>query len=119
MTSPRRALARLRRPADCCWYHAQDWSTVSELAIRVVEQARREGKTDSDIADQLSTRTRELGADDIILPALRSLLDPGIGIMPHLGEDASYTNGNHRAQAMKDAEVARTVVVTWLQPELD
>ncbi|MER5615878.1 hypothetical protein [Streptomyces sp. NPDC002215] len=119
MTSPRHALAQLRRSADCCWYHAQDWSTVSELAIRVVEQARREGKSDSDVADQLSTRTRELGTDDMNLPALRSLLDPGIGIMPHLGEDASYTNGNHRARAMKDAEVARTVVVTWLQPELD
>ncbi|MFF8617156.1 hypothetical protein [Streptomyces sp. NPDC015350] len=118
MTPPRHALAQLRKSADCCWYHAQDWSTVSELAIRVVEQARREGKTDSEIADQLPARTREVGTDDSNLPALRSLLDPVIGIVPHLGENASYTNGNHRAQAMKDAEVTRTVVVTWLQPEL-
>ncbi|MFJ2627632.1 hypothetical protein ACIO6T_30595 [Streptomyces sp. NPDC087532] len=119
MEPPRRALARPRKPTHCCWYHAQDWSTVSELAIRVVEQARREGKTDSDIADQFSTRPRELGTDDSNFSALHSLLDPSIGIMLHLGEDASYTNGNHRARAMKDAEVDRTVVVTWLPPEPD
>jgi hypothetical protein len=119
MTPLRRALTRLRRRTDCCWYHTQDWSTVSELAIRVVEQARREGKTDRDIADQLSTRTRQLGADERDLPALHSLLNPAICIMPHLGKNASYTNGNHRARAMKDARVDRTVVVTWLPPEPD
>ncbi|MGW8883906.1 hypothetical protein [Streptomyces sp. NPDC055749] len=37
--------------------------------------------------------------------------------MPHLGVNATYTNGNHRARAMRDVGVARTVVVTWLPPE--
>ncbi|GGZ05662.1 hypothetical protein CP967_00320 [Streptomyces nitrosporeus] len=99
---------------SCCWYHQQDWAGVSELAIGLIERARREGRPDREIAEQHMTLARELGTGDQDLMALNSMLEPGLGIAP-AGD--SYTNGNHRSRAMKDAKVARTVVVTWLTPE--
>ncbi|KQZ12109.1 hypothetical protein ASD51_33620 [Streptomyces sp. Root55] len=118
--APRRSIVdRPLRRTGCCWYHRQDWSRVSELAIRLVEQARCAGKAESEIADEFMVLAKALDATNQDLLALKSLLEPGIGIIPHFGKNASYTNGNHRARAMKDAGVVRTVVVTWLPPEAE
>lgn len=103
-----------RRAALCCWYHGQDWATVSEMAIRLVDEARRDGLEDQHIASELHGRGRALGADTEQLSALSSLLSPSIAIIPHLGPNPSYTNGNHRVRAMIDANVHRTVVLTFL-----
>lgn len=121
--SPLRSLLRRmrgRRPGPgtgCCWYHKQDWAAVSELAIRLVEDARRDGLADEDIGEISMERARALGAADNDLPALRSLLSPAVAISPHLGPDPGYTNGQHRARAMRDAGVKRTIVVTYLPHE--
>ncbi|MFD9931420.1 hypothetical protein ACFWZK_35460 [[Kitasatospora] papulosa] len=104
------------RRTSCCWYHQQDWSNVSELAIQLIETARADGKTEHEISGQFMTKARELGTSNQDLMALKSLLEPGVAIVPHLGENATHTNGNHRARAMKDAGVTRTVVATWLPP---
>ncbi|MDX3186606.1 hypothetical protein ABT248_31620 [Streptomyces sp. NPDC000971] len=116
MTPLRRILNRLLRRTSCCWYHQQDWSKVSELGIQLIEHARNDGKTDHEISEQFIAMARELGTSNKDLMALKSLLEPSVAIAPHLGENATYTNGNHRARAMKDADVTRTVVATWLPP---
>ncbi|MFI0020305.1 hypothetical protein [Streptomyces griseus] len=110
-------LDRVRRRTSCCWYHQQNWSRVSELAVELVESARGAGKTDREISDQRLTLASELGVGPADRPALDSLLSPAVGIVARLGANASYTNGNHRARAMKDAGVVRTVVTTWLPAE--
>jgi len=120
---PRRLLARMRRPAtgqrECCWYHAQDWAAASELAIRLIDHARQDGLADEDISTQIVERARALGADEAFLPALISLLSPATAIDARLGPDPSYTNGNHRARAMLDAGVERTVIVTYLPADAE
>ncbi|MEU3920095.1 hypothetical protein [Streptomyces sp. NPDC029004] len=120
-TSLRRLAARLVRwvkgPSRCCWYHDQDWLAVSELAILVVEQARRDGLADDEISEEIVERARGLGGGERELPAVVSLLSPATAIVPHLGPEPSYTNGNHRARAMHDAGVERTVVVSYLPAE--
>ncbi|MEU9530474.1 hypothetical protein AB0D58_34600 [Streptomyces sp. NPDC048210] len=116
MTPLRRILNCLLRRTSCCWYHQQDWSKVSELGIQLIEQARTAGKTDHEISEQFMAMARELGTSNEDLIALKSLLEPSVAIMPHLGDNATYTNGNHRARAMKDAGVTRTIVATWRPP---
>jgi len=106
--------ARYGGPHGCCWYHAQDWATVSELAIRLVDRAREDGLADDHIAGELLERARALGAQKAQLSALVSLLSPATAIIAHFGDTPGYTNGNHRARAMLDAGAKGTVIATCL-----
>jgi hypothetical protein len=104
------------RAPGCCWYHAQDWHAVSEHAIRLVEQARRDGLADRDLADSLGDRVAEGNVPEKHRAALRTLLSPARAIDASLGPDGAYTNGNHRSRALRDAGVQRTVMITWTPP---
>lgn len=70
MTPLRRILNRIRRRANCCWYHRQDWSRVSELAIHLLEKAGSDGKTEREISDQFTTMAEGLGVSNQDLKAL-------------------------------------------------
>lgn len=96
---------------ECCWYHGGDWHQVSAAAIRLVDDAHRAGLADEDIA----ASTDVLAALDNMprwqRDALESLLSPAVGIAPD--GYGQYINGQHRAQALLDTGVRRTVVVRW------
>ncbi|MFE6041087.1 hypothetical protein [Streptomyces sp. NPDC056452] len=79
MTPLRRILNRIRRRTNCCWYHQQDWSRVSELAIHLLEKARSDVKTEREISDQFTTMAEGLGVSNQDLKALRSMLEPSPG----------------------------------------
>jgi hypothetical protein len=114
-----RAVLAWRRVSGgrCCWYHRQDWTAASEQAIRIVEQARADGMSDDDIAAHRSELATACGVDTALRGAVYSLLQPATAITASLGPAGSYTNGQHRARAMKDAGVERTVVVAYQSAE--
>jgi len=101
---------------DCCWYHRGDWHTVSLTAIRLVQRARDNQVPARDIAGYVN---REAAADPTLTPwereALRTLLSHADAIQPFESE-RGYINGQHRAQAMLDAGVRRTIVMYWDAP---
>lgn len=106
----RHQLMPRRRGLGCCWYHGGDWHHVCETAIHLVQQAERDRISSDQItahcmgqpeADRMSRWERQ---------ALGSLFADPI----HLGERRSRCiNGQHRAQAMLDAGVRRTIVIEW------
>ncbi len=119
-----RLLARARRWSrgrltGCCWYHSQDWHSVSEYAIRLVDDARRDGLTDRELADVLSDRTAALRVPKEHRQALHTLMSPIYAIDASLGPNGAYLNGNHRSRALRDAGVQHTVVITWIPPEAE
>jgi hypothetical protein len=102
-----RQLVPRRTGRECCWYHQGDWHTVSALAVKLLGTARRSGIED---AQFYAWAVDEAAAHDLTewqTSALKTLLNPAVSI--HVGK-GGYTNGNHRARAMLDAGVRRTVV---------
>jgi hypothetical protein len=97
---------------DCCWYHGGDWHHVCEAAIRLVRHAQRARIPGNDIAHHVLTQPEAKHLSEWERQALYSLLHDPI----HLSENRrSYVNGQHRAQAMLDVGVHRTIVITWTQ----
>ncbi|GAA1384711.1 hypothetical protein [Catellatospora chokoriensis] len=110
-----RQIAPIRSARNCCWYHGGDWHRVTQAAIDVLHHAELAGG-DADEADLAAAGL----AEDLDLSmwereALKSLLlDP---IAPDRDvEGVGYINGRHRAQAMLDTGVRRTVVAVWEFP---
>lgn len=111
-----RQLLPRRSGQGCCWYHGGDWHTVSRTAIRLVQRARAERVPAREIADYVE---REAAADAGLTlwerEALGTLVSHADAIQPF--ESArGYVNGQHRAQAMLDAGVRRTIVMYWDVP---
>jgi hypothetical protein len=82
------------------------------MALRIFAQVRRRepipGEAQTDAVQQASTG----GTSGWIEEALESLLmDP---IQPE--REIGYINGRHRAKAMLDAGVHRTLVARWIDP---
>ncbi|MEH1057355.1 hypothetical protein V6U89_19385 [Micromonospora sp. CPCC 206171] len=108
-----RQLVPRRGGSTCCWYHGGDWHTVSDAAIQLVQQARTAGVPARDIAAYVG----EQAAEDATLSAwereaLATLVSPAWAIQPF--ESArGFVNGQHRAQALLDAGVRRTIVMYW------
>lgn len=105
-----RQLAPRTTQAGCCWYHSGDWHTVSRLAVRLLREARRAAVDDREFCDWAMGNPAVLGLSDWQTKALASLLSPGIAID---ADRHGYGNGNHRARAMLDAGVRRTVVTSY------
>lgn len=117
MTAPdalgRRLLRQLiprRTTLECCWYHQGDWHAVSALAIHLLGAARRASIDDAQFYAWAMDHPAAQGLTAWQTRALDTLLNPGISI--HVGK-GGYSNGNHRARAMLDAGVRRTVVTSY------
>lgn len=112
-----------RRRRGCCWYHGTNWKAVSEAAITALATADAgslEHDADEDPEDArlfaAVSALRTQGLDEQVLEAAETLFFEAIqpsgrdGVVP-------YINGRHRAQAMLDAGVRRTVIGRWIEPE--
>lgn len=108
-----------RRGRACCWMHQGSWHRVSRTAIALVRQAQRDGVAGEDIYEHVLGQARAAGMDGWELDALDALVSYGDGIQPDTYEDGSrfYINGQHKARAMLDQGVRRTVVIRWQYPE--
>jgi len=105
-----RQLVLRRRLRGCCWYHGGNWHAVSRTAIRLVGQAQRENLSGNLLRTRVMHRAEAEGMDRWSLEALESLLEYGTWIDVN---SEGYVNGQHRAQALLDAGVRRTLVVGW------
>jgi hypothetical protein len=110
-----RRLMPVRGGRGCCWYHRGDWHAVNELALAILAAGVEAGIKAEDMAEFADGRAVEAGASSWQRQALDSLFGLGAAIMPD-GE-GGYVNGQHRARAMMDAGVRRTVVVRDVWPE--
>jgi hypothetical protein len=97
---------------DCCWYHGGDWHRVSDIAIRLIEQAARDQIPRQEVPDWTCRQARAGQLSGWELEALNSLVDPALAVQPN-EEGDGYLNGQHRSQAMLDAGVHRTLIVCW------
>ncbi|MGP3777131.1 hypothetical protein ACTWJ8_40485 (plasmid) [Streptomyces sp. SDT5-1] len=104
----RQALPR-RDVRSCCWYHGGDWHAVNALALEVLRRARAQGVVADDMEDFAAAQAAEAGASMWQTEALSTLFDPTVAIQPD--SEGGYINGQHRAQAMLEAGVRRTVVL--------
>lgn len=107
-----RQLIPRRSARSCCWYHGGDWSRVSEVGIALAAAAAAEGVDGMDVWSWAKKRLGPYGLSDWETQALLSLLSIGTSIQPW-PDGGGYVNGQHRAQAMLDQGVRRTVVMFW------
>lgn len=105
-----RQLFPRRGGLTCCWYHGGDWRIVSQLAIRLVEQARAQGVTFEDTAGYVLDHPDVQSLTDWEREALFSLLVDTIRPYAWWPRREGYNNGQHRAQALIDAGVRRILV---------
>ncbi|WP_124774543.1 hypothetical protein [Micromonospora inaquosa] len=97
-----------RGARGCCWYHGGDWHTVSSVAMRLVRQAQSAGVPHDEIPHHVDQQTATFPLSDWEREALLSLLIDTV--RPYRPFQGGYNNGQHRAQAMLDAGVRRTLV---------
>ncbi|MFD8597650.1 hypothetical protein ACFV1L_21870 [Kitasatospora sp. NPDC059646] len=110
----RQAVPR-RDARECCWYHGGDWHAVNEWAIGFLAEGEAAGVAAEDMADFVDERAVAAGASRWQREALESVFALSVAIVPN--DDFGYVNGQHRARAMMDAGVRRTVVArdVWLE----
>jgi len=101
---PRRSDAR-----SCCWYHGGDWHTVNAMALQVLKLARAQSVGLDDMEEFATAHATAAGATRWQTEALATLFNIGDAIQP--ASESGYINGQHRAQAMLEAGVRRTVVL--------
>jgi hypothetical protein len=102
-----------QRGRACCWYHGGDWRRASRIAIRLFAHAHRSQPNPAEACRDALQLARAEGIAGWTLQAVKSLLlDP---IQPE--REIGYVNGRHRAQAMLDAGVRRTLVARWVMPD--
>jgi hypothetical protein len=107
------------RGRPCCWMHQGSWQDVSAAAIRLVRAAQRQGiAADDDIREYVLARARATGMTGWELDALATLVDVDDGIQIDDSDgDRFYINGQHKAQAMLEQGVRRTVTIRWLHSD--
>lgn len=98
-----------RAVRTCCWYHGGDWHTVNAMARDVLRRARTQSVEPEDMEEFAEARAAEAGATRWQTEALASLFSTADAIQPD--REWRYVNGQHRAQAMLEAGVRRTVVL--------
>ncbi|RSS36817.1 hypothetical protein EF912_35255 [Streptomyces sp. WAC07061] len=94
---------------SCCWYHAGDWHTVNAMARQVLQGARAQSVDPQDMRGLAVAHAAAAGATDWETEALATLFSTADAIQPD--SEGGYVNGQHRAQAMLEAGVRRTVVL--------
>jgi hypothetical protein len=117
---PQRVIRQVRpqrQARDCCLPHATDWHLASKAAIRIARQACRGNPDEEELIDRLYELTEASGLPERERGAVWSLLWPGCGIFidRHAGK-RGYFDGRHRARAIMDAGVRRTVIARWIWP---
>ncbi|MGW1533858.1 hypothetical protein [Streptomyces aureus] len=103
----------------CCWYHSGDWHRVNDLALTALSRAQDEDVKAEDMRRYADAYAAAAGASKWERAALYSLYSLPIAIQPS-GDDYisnGFINGQHRVQAMRDAGVARTVVLRHVWPD--
>ena len=107
-----------RRGRACCWMHQGSWHRVSRTAIGLVRQAQRAGVAADDIYEHVRAQAEAAGVGGWELDALDALVSYGDGIQVDTYDDGSsfYINGQHKARAMLDQGVRRTIVIRWQYP---
>ncbi|MFE1476485.1 hypothetical protein ACFW6N_21865 [Streptomyces cyaneofuscatus] len=98
-----------RGARSCCWYHGGDWHTVNALALQVLDRARAQSVDPDDMEEFATAHATAAGATQWESEALATLFSIGDAIQP--ASEPGYINGQHRAQAMLEAGVRRTVVL--------
>jgi hypothetical protein len=111
-----RQLASRPEPCDCCEYHGQDWSFVSETAIRLLGTAQGEGLTAEDSAGRVTELAEAEGLSERDIEAIHCLVSTTDRLM--LDDEGGIYGGRHRIQAMIDQGVRRTILLrlTLLDP---
>jgi hypothetical protein len=104
-----------RAARSCCWYHGGDWQRVSDVAIGLVRGAEAEHVDGEELWEWASERLEPHGLTDWESEALLTLFNTADAIQPNGA--GGYINGQHRAQAMLDQGVRRTVVCSWRWPQ--
>lgn len=114
-TAPFREACMIQPRSDSCtcWYHAVNWREANAIAIQVVRMhgpvldldAVREALPDLVRPTELEWAIWSLFADPIVISN------------PKGGASATYTNGQHRVQAMMDQGVE--VALIERNPPLD
>ncbi|WP_331732040.1 hypothetical protein [Streptomyces sp. NBC_00989] len=104
-----------RGARGCCWYHGGDWHEVSAMALDVLKQARAQPVAPQDMEQYAVAHADAAGASRWQVEALATLFNVADAIQP--SRNPGYINGQHRAQALLDAGVRRTVVLrmVWAQ----
>lgn len=102
------------RTRTCCWYHGGDWHAVTRHAVTVLDLARRDAVPADELADCADRYAQAAGATAWQRQALESLFSLAVAIQPD--GQGHYVNGQHRAQALMDAGVGRTVVLVYHWP---
>ncbi|MGW7196210.1 hypothetical protein [Streptomyces chryseus] len=98
-----------RGARSCCWYHGGDWHTVNAMALQVLKRARARSVDPEDMEEFALAHAAAAGATQWQTEALATLFNTADAIQP--SSETRYINGQHRAQAMLDAGVRRTVVL--------
>ncbi|MFF8994502.1 hypothetical protein ACF09H_32180 [Streptomyces sp. NPDC014983] len=93
----------------CCWYHGGDWHAVNALALEVLRRARAQDVDGDDMEAFAVAQATAAGAGEWQTQALATLFSLADAIQPD--SETGYINGQHRAQAMLEAGVRRTVVL--------
>ena len=96
-----------RGARTCCWYHGGDWHAVNAMALEVLERARAQSVEPDDMEEFATAHAA--AATRWQTEALASLFNVANAIQP--ASQTGYINGQHRAQAMLEAGVRRTVVL--------
>ncbi|MFF9143000.1 hypothetical protein ACF09G_36275 [Streptomyces albogriseolus] len=102
-----------REARSCCWYHGGDWHAVSEMALKVLKHAQEQEVAAEDMEEFAVAHAAAAGAGRWQSEALATLFSVADAIQPASG--VGYVNGQHRAQALLEAGVRRTVVL-WIVP---
>ncbi|MFF1407665.1 hypothetical protein [Streptomyces sp. NPDC058294] len=105
----RQVLPRRRAARTCCWYHGGDWRAVNAMALEVLERARAQCMEPDDMEELAIAHAAAAGASRWQTEALVSLFNIANALQP--ASQTGYINGQHRAQAMLEAGVRRTVVL--------
>ncbi|MFE2046779.1 hypothetical protein ACFXAZ_38870 [Streptomyces sp. NPDC059477] len=98
-----------RGARTCCWYHGGDWHTVSAMALDVLKRARAQGVEADGMEEFALAHAAAADATGWETEALATLFSIADAIQPD--SETGYINGQHRAQALLEAGVRRTVVL--------
>jgi hypothetical protein len=103
------------RPTLCCWYHDGSWTEASETAIGIVEAATAQDLEGEALVDAATERAGRIESR-WLRQAVSSLVDGGEplhfeGSTDWTGDDRLWIGGRHRAMAMIQQNVRRTVVM--------
>lgn len=97
-----------------CRYHAGDWHQAARVARTLLRQSRQGGGSTQEIFERAERLAKQNVYGQWVREAALSLLDPADGIIVarQAGDEERFLlNGQHRAQALVEAGVRRTVVL--------